>query len=93
MSEAHAVPLIHKVEMRVELHNMDRLLAIEGIDAGDIDRVVAAQHDRDRACFKDFADAGGDIGVAGLGIGMDNVGIANIDDPRGGCRQIGMPSS
>ena len=42
---AHAVALVDEVEMRVELHDVDRLLTLEGGDAGNVDRVVATDDD------------------------------------------------
>ena len=43
---AHAMPFVNEIQMRVDLHHMDRVLIVKGIDAGDIDRVIAPEHDR-----------------------------------------------
>ena len=77
---AHPVALIHEIQMRVDLQDMDRPTARKGADAGDVDRMIAADHDRQCARVEDRAHAGLDIGVAFLGIGMHDVGIADIDD-------------
>ena len=79
---ADAVALVDEVEMRVDMQDVDRSLAGEGLDAGDVDRMVAADHHRERAGVEDGADAGGDVGVASHGVGMDDVGVADVDDPH-----------
>jgi hypothetical protein len=60
-----------------------RLIA-ERTDTGDIDRVVATQNDRNRNRLKNLTNSFFDIGVALFGIGVDNIGIANIGDPATG---------
>ncbi len=80
--EPHAVPLVDEVEMRVDLHEMDRTMLREGGDAGDVDRMVAAEHHRERARREDLAHAVGDVGVAAHRVRVDDVRIAEIDDPR-----------
>ena len=42
--------------------------------------MIAAQHHRQRARIQHGAHAEFDIGMAGLGIGMHDVGVADIDD-------------
>ena len=81
VAEPHAVPLVDEIQMRVDLHHVDRPVIREGGDAGDVDRVVAAEHDRQRAGFEDRANAVRDVGVAGGRIGVDDVGVADVDDP------------
>ena len=36
MPDPHAVPLVHEIQMRVDLQDMDRALTGKGLDAGDI---------------------------------------------------------
>ena len=57
MSEADAVALIDEVEMRINLNNVDRLLSLKGVDAWNIDRMIASQHNRKSARRQDFAYA------------------------------------
>jgi hypothetical protein len=52
----------------------------EGVDAGDVDRVVAADHHREGSRREDGAHAGRDVGVALRGVGVDDVGVADVDD-------------
>ena len=75
---ADAVADVDEIEMGVDLQDMDRPLIVEGADAGDVDGMVAADGDGQRARLEDGADALFDVGVAGFGIGMDDVGIADI---------------
>ena len=82
MAVADAVALVDEVEMRVDMQDVDRPLAGEGLDAGDVDRVVAADHHRERAGVEDGSDAGRDVRVASRGVGMDDVGVADVDDPH-----------
>ena len=80
MAKANAMTFIDKIQMRVDLHQMERLLAGKGVDTGDVDRMIAAKNNRHRAGIQDGANAGLDIGVALDGIGMDDVGIADINN-------------
>ena len=54
--------------------------ARKGADAGDVDRVVAAEHHGHRPSGEDGADAGFDVGVGGFSVGMNDVGIADVQD-------------
>jgi len=81
MAVTHAVTLIHKIQMRVDLHYMHRRLLRERTDAGDIDRMVAPQDHRQRAAAKNLPHPQFDIRVALFGIRMDNIGIADVDNP------------
>ena len=89
MAVAHAVAFIDEIQMRVDLHKVERLLPVEGVDAGDIHRMVAADHHRHRAGGEDGAHPGLDIRVALHRVGMHDVGIADIDDPHLVILQIG----
>ena len=82
MAVAHAVAFIDKIQMRVDLHQMEWLLPVEGVDAGNVHRMVAADHHRHRAGGEDGAHPGLDIRVALHRVGMHDVGIADIDDPH-----------
>src|SRR3954467_15007545 len=54
VADPDAVPLVDEVEVG-DLDEVERRLAVEGLDAGDGDRVVAAQHHRDGAAPEDLA--------------------------------------
>ena len=75
--------------MGIDLNDVDRLLIIERINTGNVDRVIATEHDRQRAGLQYFADAIFDISVAIDRIGVNDVRIADIDDPDGARRQVG----
>ena len=79
---ADAVALVDEVEMRVDMHDVDRPLVGEGLDAGDVDRVVAADHHRQRAGVEDGSDAGAMLAWLRIGVGVDDVGVADVDDPH-----------
>ena len=81
MAVPHAVADIDEIQMRVDLDDVDRAPG-KGADAGDVDRMVAAQHHRHGSRSQDGADPGLDIRVAGLGVGVDDVGIADVHDPH-----------
>jgi hypothetical protein len=61
---AHPVTDVDEVEVRVDLDDVDRAVVLEGADAGDVDRMVAADHHRQRSRGEDRADPGLDVGVA-----------------------------
>jgi hypothetical protein len=82
---ADAVAHVDEIQVGVDLDDMDRA-ARKGADAGDVDRMVAAQDDRERPRVQNGADAGFDVGVAFLGVGMDDVGVADVDDADAGSR-------
>ena len=63
-------------------------VAREGLDAGDIHRMIAADHHRQRAGFQDRLDARTDIGMAFGSVSVDDVGVANVNDPHR-LRQVG----
>ena len=75
---ADAVAHVDEIEIGVDLDDVQRA-AGKGADAGDVDRMVAAKDDRDRPGFKDRADAGFDIGVAFLGVGVHDIGELYIN--------------
>ena len=80
VTEADAVTLVDEVEMRIELHDVDRPVLGKGGDGRDGDRMIAAERDRQRARGEDLAHRRLDIGVAADRIGVDDVGVADVDD-------------
>ena len=87
MTKPNAMPFIDEIEMRVDLHDVNRLLIRKCGDTGNVDRMVATQDNGRRPGAKNGAHAGFDVGVTGERIGMNDVGIAKIDNARVG--QIG----
>jgi hypothetical protein len=85
---AHAVADVDEIQMGVDLHDVDRAAAREGADAGDVDRMVAAQvtagrprpgsRARRSRCWR-----------GSFGVGMDDVGVADVDDADLGRPQVG----
>lgn len=66
--------------MGVDLQDMDIAVTGEGLDAGDIHRMIAADHHRQRVGFQDRLNPRPDIVMAFGSVGVDDVGVANIDD-------------
>ena len=66
--------------MRVDLHDVEGAAALESRDAGNVHRMVAAEHNGKRARFEDAAHAGLDVGMAVQRVGMNDVGVAEVDD-------------
>ena len=85
---AHAVAAVDEVQMGVDVDQMHRRLIGERPDARDVNRMVPAQHHRQRAGRQDLAHADLDVGMAVVGVGVDDVGIADVDDPDRVHRQI-----
>ena len=77
---AHAMADIDEIQMGVDLQDMDRAAPGKGADAGDIHRMIAADGDGQGASLQNGAHPGFDIGVAGFGIGMHDIGIADVHD-------------
>ena len=80
MAIAHAMPHIDEIKMRVDLHDMDRVLAIKRRDAGDGDRMITTQHHGHRTRRQNGAHAAFNVGVALRLIGVNDISIANIND-------------
>ena len=74
LDQGSLTALVDKVQMCVDLHHVDVAAALEGIDAGNIDGVVTAEHDGQRSGVENGADPGLDIGVALDGIGVHDIG-------------------
>src|SRR5689334_12289195 len=89
MALAHAVSHVDEIEMGIDLDDMDRPMLAEGADAGDVDRMIAAQHHRKRATLEQFPHSLLGIGVALGGVGMNDIGITDIDDAHLVERKIG----
>ena len=88
MPLAHAVAHVDEIEMRVDLDDVDRRLVAEGADAGNVDRVIAAKDDRQRLALENLADGELGVAVARDGIRVNDIGVADIDDPHLVHRQI-----
>jgi hypothetical protein len=73
------VPDIDVIQVRVELHDVERRLVVKGANARVIDRVIAAQHDGKGMRRQNLAHREFDVGVTALSIGMNHVRIANVD--------------
>ena len=80
MTVAHAVALIDKIQMGVDMDNMHRLLIVEGSDAGNMDRMVAAQTNRQGARRQYLAHPVFGVLQAFYGVRVDHIGVANIND-------------
>ncbi|MCY1421607.1 hypothetical protein D9M71_372680 [compost metagenome] len=86
---AHAVAFIDEVQVRIEMHDMDRPAPFEGLDHRSVDRVVTAQHHRHGACCENLAHGRFDVGVAGFHVGVNDIGIADIDHAQLVIGQVG----
>ena len=82
MSVAHAMPFIDKIKMRINLNQMEWFLIGKRVDTGNIYRMIAAKNNRNSTSFQNGANTSFDIGMALHGIGMDNIRVANIDNPH-----------
>ena len=80
LAVADAETLVDIIEMGVDMDDMDRRFAIEGADARDMHRMVAAEDDRHCPGRQDLPHAVFDIVEALQGIDMDHIGVADIDD-------------
>ncbi|MNT21597.1 hypothetical protein D3C72_1569400 [compost metagenome] len=86
---AHTVAFIDEVQVRIEMHDMDRPAPFEGLDHRSVDRVVTAQHHRHGACREDLAHGRFDVGVTGFHVGVNDIGIADIDHAQLVFGQVG----
>src|SRR5690606_24150891 len=83
-----AVAHVDKVQMCIDLYDVDRPMIAEGPDAWNVDGVIAAEHHGERTLFQDFADRHLRVGVALCGIGMHDVSVADVDNSDLVDRQI-----
>ena len=89
MTIAHAMAFVDEIQMGVNVDNMNRLLVIEGPNTGNMDRMIAPQNHGQSACLQNFAHAIF-YGVVALDrVGVNDIGIANIDHAHLINRQIG----
>src|SRR5260370_22032020 len=88
MGFADTVADVDKIHVSVDLHDMYRPVVLEGPHAGDVHGVIAAQDDRQGAVVQYLTNREFGVGVTGGGIGVDDVGIADIDDPYFVARKI-----
>ena len=87
-----AVALVDEVQMGVYLQEVKGGGALaEGADAGDVDGMVAADDDGEGRGGEDFLDGGLDVGVAFFGVGVDDVGVADVDEA--GALEVDVMSS
>ena len=84
----HTVALVHKVQMRVNLHEVHGRLIIKRTDTGDIDRMISPQHHRQRTGSQKSPYPCFYTRMAALGIGVDDVCIAHIHNATALSRQI-----
>ena len=89
MPEAHAVTLVDEIQVRIDLHHVNVAAAFEGIDAGNVDRVVTAEDDGQRTGIENGPDPGFYIGVALDRIGVHDVGVADVGELEPALGQIG----
>ena len=86
MSKSDAVAFINEIQMGIDLQDVDRTGMVKGIDAGDVDRMIAPDHQWQSAGFESSANSGFYVGVALDRVGVDDIGIAKIDDPDIGAK-------
>ena len=82
MAVAHAMADIDKIKMGINLQNMDITLIVKRIDAGDIDGMIATDHNGQRSGGQDSTHTTFNIRVAGLCICVNDISIANIHHPH-----------
>src|SRR5580704_9145260 len=80
VSPGDAVALVDEIEMRVEMHDVDWLLVGIGCDRRHGDRVVAAKNVWHRLGIEQRAYGQFGVRQAALGIRVDDVAVAGIDD-------------
>src|SRR5439155_19162224 len=61
---AHPMADIDEIEMGNDLHDVDGSMPAEGPDAGNVDRMIAAEHHGHCAAIEDLAHRALGIGVA-----------------------------
>jgi hypothetical protein len=80
MSLSHPVPHIDKVQVSINLHNVDWTVIAESSDAWDVDCVIATKHDGQRAALQDPTYGRFGIGVAPDRIGVNDVSVTYVND-------------
>lgn len=89
MTKPNAVPFINKIQMGVDLDDVNWLFVVKRIDAGNVDRMVPAHDNWQCTCSQYLAHTEFDIRVALYRVRMNDVRIADIDDPCPGRIKIG----
>ena len=64
---------------------MYRFLLGKGVDAGDIDGMIAAHHNWQRARGQNLTHAKFNVGMAFVSFRMDDISITQINDPYIAC--------
>ena len=77
---AHAVAHIDKIQMRIDLQHVNVAVPLKGPDARNVDGMISADHHRQCPSLQDRAHARFDVGVAAFGVGVDDIGVANVHD-------------
>ena len=80
MTEADTVALIDKIEMGVDLKDVNIALVVKCVDAGDVNGMITSKSDGKCACFENCTHTGFDIGVAFHRVGVNDIGIAYVYD-------------
>ena len=72
--------LVNKIKMRINLHKMKRLFIAKGINAGNIDRMIATKNHWHCASGKDLTNPRLNIGMTFYGICVNDIGVTNINN-------------
>jgi hypothetical protein len=75
-----AVAFVDEVEMRIEMHDVDRLLVRIGCDRRHGDGVVAAEDVRHRPGIEQCPHRELGVCKATFGVGVDDVAVARVDN-------------
>ncbi|MNI27246.1 hypothetical protein D3C73_809770 [compost metagenome] len=85
---AHTVALVDEIQVRIEVDDVDRAAALEGLDHRRVHRVIAAEHHRHHAGIEDLAHGVFGVLVAGGHVGVDDVGITDVDHAHIRCGEV-----
>ena len=80
MPTFNPMPFVNEIKVRVNLHKMKRLFIAKGIDAGNIDRMIATKNHRHCASSKNRTNPRLNIGMAFDGIRVNYIGVTNINN-------------
>ena len=90
MARRYAVAAVYKIQMGVYLNHMYRFLIGKGVDAGDIDGMIPANHNGQRAGSQNLAYAKFDVGMAFIGFRVDDIGITQVNNTHIACEVCGV---
>ena len=90
MARGDPVTAVYKIQMGVNLNHMHGLLIGKGVDARDIDGMIPAHHNWQRACGQNLTHAKFNVGMAFVSFSMDDIGITQINDPHIACQICGV---